>query len=172
MPVFPLSLPAHNDELSHLSPWWLMLVSAFQFEATARLRSQWVSVSPTSSSAKRNESQSRSTHSNVPAERLTMLCFAFFFSFFFNPCPDMCNDFVFTQVWHLVTAQDLQLLPWREKLPAEDPRGETTNRRPAKLYSLQLQRGSFDRVRLQAALFYKFGSCINKTGRSWQQSTV
>lgn len=85
-----------------------------------------------------------------------MLCFAFSF-LFFNPCPDVCNDFVFAQVWHLVTAQDLQLLPWREKLPAEDSRGETTNRRPTKIDGLQLQRGSFGRVGLQAALLYKFG---------------
>lgn len=83
VPVFPLSIPARYNELSHSSPWWLMLVSAFHSEATAGLCSQWVSVSPTSSSAKGSEYQSRSTHTHTllvrQAQRLTMLCFAFSF---------------------------------------------------------------------------------------------
>lgn len=123
----------------------------------APLHNEWVSAP--------RQAQPRETHTKVGphtphthwfALPETMLCFALCFQQSVSwHVQRLC---VFTQVWHPVAAQDLQLLPWREKLPAEDSRGETDGRRrEKKIFFLQLRRSSFDCVGLQAALLYEFG---------------
>lgn len=109
---------------------------------------------------------SHTMHTVIARRETNHVVFCLFF--FFNPCPDACNDSVFVQVWHLVTAQDLQLLPWREKLPAEDSWGETTNRRQTKIlqtvYSCCAMRLTVSGYRPRCSI--NLATHINKTGRS------
>lgn len=104
------------------------------FPVTAGLLSAWVSGRPTWSSAKRNWSQSESVRFSPCTafnkmkrqRRLHVLDVITARSVLARlPLIHHLWSCVHNQVWHPVTAEDVQLLPRREKLPAEDAWGKT-----------------------------------------------